>query len=41
MMRQLAEQSYFLLGTTGFFTVGFASLAIRYAKAVAPEWNDE
>ena len=35
------QQSYFLLAATVFFVIGFASLVIRYAKAVAPEWNDE
>ena len=33
--------SDFLLGgATICFLIGFASLTVQYAKAVAPEWND-
>ena len=35
------EQSYFLLAATVFFVIGFISLVVQYAKAVAPEWSDE
>lgn len=35
------EASYGLIAAMGFFVVGFGSLIVRYAKAVAPEWNDD
>ena len=35
------EQSYVLLAATAFFVIGFASLIVRYAKAVAPEWDNK
>jgi hypothetical protein len=34
------EASYCLMAAMGFFVVGFGSLIVRYAKSVAPEWND-
>ena len=35
------EESYVLLAALVFFVIGFVSLIIRYANAVAPEWSDE
>jgi hypothetical protein len=34
------EQSYVLIAAMAFFAIGFGSLVVRYAKAVAPEWDD-
>ncbi|MDQ3143933.1 MAG: hypothetical protein M3Q57_03525 [Pseudomonadota bacterium] len=35
------QNFYFLLAATVFFVIGFGALVVRYAKAVAPEWNDD
>ena len=34
------EDSYFLIATMVFFLIGFISVTVQYARAVAPEWNE-